>query len=123
MAVQAALDNISKCLDTLATKVDMEQMRDEVKCLTETFTEKLEGQLFDTEVKANKLESEVKSQKKLNKIATGIMKQQDRGIKQNERGEHPTAILQEVESVSVQGAREGEGDCSQLHSEGVCNLQ
>ena len=97
-------------------------MRDEVKCLTETFTEKLEGQLFDTEVKANKLESEVKSQKKLNKIATGIMKQQDRGIKQNERGERPTAILQEVESVSVQGAREGEGDCSRLHSEGVCDF-
>ena len=42
MAVQAALDNISKRLDTLATRVDVEQMRDEVKCLTETFMEKLE---------------------------------------------------------------------------------
>ena len=30
MAVQAALDNISRRLDTLATKVDVEQMRDEV---------------------------------------------------------------------------------------------
>ena len=30
MVVQAALDNISKHLDTLATKVDVEQMRDEV---------------------------------------------------------------------------------------------
>ena len=33
MAVQTALDNISKRLNTLATKVDVEQMRDEVKCL------------------------------------------------------------------------------------------
>ena len=52
MAVQTALDKISKCLDTLATKVDIEQMRDEVKCLTKTFMEKLEeleGWLFDTE--------------------------------------------------------------------------
>ena len=55
MAVQAALDNISRRLDTLATKVDVEQTRDEVKYLTKTFMEKLEkldGRLFDTEVKA-----------------------------------------------------------------------
>ena len=37
MAVQAALDNISRCLDTLATKVDIEQTRDEVKRLAEKF--------------------------------------------------------------------------------------
>ena len=47
--------------------------------------EKLEGWLFDTEMKADKLESEVKSLKKVNKTATGIIKQQDRRIKQNER--------------------------------------
>ena len=78
MAVQAALDNISRRLDTLATKVDVEQMRDEVKCLTKTFMEKLEkleGRLFDTEVKAEKLESKVKSLKKVNETATGIVKQ------------------------------------------------
>ena len=88
MAVQAALDNISKRLDTLATKVDVEQMRDEVRCLTKTFMEKLEkleGRLFETEVKAEKLESEVKSLKKVNETATGMIKQQDRRIKQNER--------------------------------------
>ena len=87
MAVQAALNNISRRLDTLATKVDVEQMRDEVKCLTKTFMEKLEkleGRLFDTEVKVEKLESEVKSLKKVNETATGI-KQQDRRINQNER--------------------------------------
>ena len=34
MAVKAALDNISKRLDTMATQVDMEQVRDEVSaCL------------------------------------------------------------------------------------------
>ena len=87
MAGQTALDNISKRLDTLATKVDIEQMRDEVKCLTKTFMEKLEGRLFDTEVKAEKLESEVKSLKKVIKTATGMIKQQDRRIKQNERAE------------------------------------
>ena len=41
--------------------------------------------LFDTEVKAEKLESEVKSLKKVNETATGMIKQQDRRIKQNER--------------------------------------
>ena len=88
MAVQAALNNISRRLDTLATKVDVEQMRDEVKCLTKAFMEKLEkleGRLFDTEVKAEKLESEVKSLKKVNETATGIIKQQDRRTNQNER--------------------------------------
>ena len=88
MAVQTALDNISKRLNTLATKVDVEQMRDEVKCLTKTFMEKLEkleGRLFETEVKAEKLESEVKSLKKVNETATGMVRQQDRRIKQNER--------------------------------------
>ena len=88
MVVQTALDNISKRLDTLATKVDVEQMRDEAKCLTKTFMEKLEkleGRLFETEVKAEKLESEVKSLKKVNETATGMIKQQDRRIKQNER--------------------------------------
>ena len=47
--------------------------------------EKLEGRLFETEVKAEKLESEVKSLKKVNETATGMIKQQDRRIKQNER--------------------------------------
>ena len=88
VAVQTALDNISKRLDTLATKVDVEQMRDEVKCLTKTFMEKLEkleGRLFETEVKAEKFESEVKSMKKVNETATGMITQQDRRIRQNER--------------------------------------
>ena len=71
MAVQAALDNISRRLDTLATKVDVEQMRDEVKCLTKTFMEKLEkleGRLFDTEVKAEKtgVKSEVSEESERN---------------------------------------------------------
>ena len=59
-----------------------------MKCLTKTFMEKLEkleGRLFETEVKAEKLESEVKSLKKVNETATGMIKQQDRRIRQNER--------------------------------------
>ena len=77
-----------------------------------------------TEVKANKLESAVKSQeKKVNKTATGIIEQKAWRIKQNERDERPTGVLQEVESARVQGARERDGDCSQLHSKGVCGLQ
>ena len=54
MAVQTAIDNISKRFDTLATKVDVEQMRDEVKCLTKTFMEKLENQ--DRRIKQNERE-------------------------------------------------------------------
>ena len=62
-----------------------------MKCLTKTFMEKLEkleGRLFETEVKAEKLESEVRSLKKVNETATGMIKQQDRRIKQNERELH-----------------------------------
>ena len=54
MAVQTELHNISKRLDTLATKVDVEQMRDEVKFLTKTFMEKLENQ--DRRIKQNERE-------------------------------------------------------------------
>ena len=59
-----------------------------MKCLTKTFMEKLEkleGRLFETEVKAEKVESEVKTLKKVNETATGMIKQQDRRIRQNER--------------------------------------
>ena len=128
MAVQTALDNMSKRLDTLATKVDVEQMRDEVKCLTKTFMEKLEkleGRLFETKVKAEKLESEVKSLKKVNETATGMFKQQDRRIRQNERELND---LQQYSRrwnlrVSKVPEKEKDPDCSRLHSEGVCDLQ
>ena len=88
MAVQVALDNISRRFDTLATKADVQQMRDEVKRLTVTFmknAEKLERQLSDIEVKTDKLESEVKSLKKVNETVKDIVKQQARRIKQNKR--------------------------------------
>ena len=63
------------------------------------------GCLTLTEVKANKLESAVKSQKKkVNKTATGIIEQKAWRIEQNERDERPTGVLQEVESARVQGA-------------------
>ena len=56
MAVQAALD---AWIPWQAwQKVDYQQMRDQVMFLTKIFMEKLEkpeGQLFDTEVKADKL--------------------------------------------------------------------
>ena len=45
------------------------RLRDEVKCLTKTFMEKLEkleGRLFDTEMKAEKLESEVSEESERN---------------------------------------------------------
>ena len=89
MVVQVALHNFSRHLDILATKANVQLMRDEVKRLTETLiekVEKLEGQLFDTEVKTDKLESEVKtdklesevkSLKKGNETITNIVKQQD----------------------------------------------
>ena len=54
MAVQAALDKISQRLDTLATRTDVDQIKVEVKNLTQTFIEKLEkleGRLLDTETK------------------------------------------------------------------------
>ena len=77
MAVQATLNNINRRFDAMATKVDVEQMRNEEKCLTETLMEKiqqLEGRLFDIEVKTVNPESEVKPQKKVNETITGIVK-------------------------------------------------
>ena len=67
MAVQAALDQISQHLDTLATRTDADQMRVEVNNLTQTFIkkfEKLEGRLFDMETKTDKIKAEVKAEKK-----------------------------------------------------------
>ena len=105
-------------------------MRHEVKCLTKTFMEnlkKLEGRLFDTEMKAEKLESEMESLKKVNETATGIIKQQDRRIRQNERELNDLQQYSRRWNLRVfkvpDHARDGEGDCSRLHSEGVCDLQ
>ena len=49
-------------------------------------SEKQEGQLFDTEIKTDKLESNVKSEESEQTI-TGIVEEQDWRIKQNEKEE------------------------------------
>ena len=84
MAVQAALDKISQRLDTLATRTDADQIKVEVKNLTQTFIEKLEkleGRLFDIETKTDKTEAE----KKKTEILTDTVKQQERRLRQLER--------------------------------------
>ena len=88
MAVQAALDKISQRLDTLATRTDVDQIKVEVKNLTQTFIEKLEkleGRLFDIETKTDKTEAEVKAEKKKTEIPTDTVKQQERRLRQLER--------------------------------------
>ena len=88
MAVQAALDKISQRLDTLATRTDVDQIKVEVKNLTQTFiekSEKLEGRLFDIETKTDKTEAEVKAEKKKTEILTDTVKQQERRLRQLER--------------------------------------
>ena len=88
MAVQAALDKISQRLDTLATRTDVDQIKVEVKNLTQTFIEKLEkleGRLFDIETKTDKIEAEVKAEKKKTEILTDTVKQQERRLRQLER--------------------------------------
>lgn len=88
MAVQAALDKISQRLDTLATRTDVDQIKVEVKNLTQTFfekLEKLEGRLFDIETKTDKTEAEVKAEKKKTEILTDTVKQQERRLRQLER--------------------------------------
>ena len=88
MAVQAALDKISQRLDILATRTDVDQIKVEVKNLTQTFIEKLEkleGRLFDTETKTDKIEAEVKAEKKKTEILTDTVKQQERRLRQLER--------------------------------------
>ena len=67
MAVQMALDTINKHLDSLATRVDMSEMRAKVKQLTDTFMEqiqKLEGRVLDTEARLDKRETELKTDRK-----------------------------------------------------------
>ena len=88
MAVQAALDKISQRLDTLATRTDVDQIKVEVKNLTQTFIEKLEkleGRLLDTETKTDKTEAEVKAEMKKTEILTDTVKQQERRLRQLER--------------------------------------
>ena len=88
MAVQAALDKMSRRLDTLATRTDVDQIKVEAKHLTQTFiekSEKLEGRLFDIETKTDKTEAEVKAEKKKTEIFTDSVKQQERRLRQLER--------------------------------------
>ena len=72
----------------MATRVDVQQVKAEVKDLTDSFMEKIEkfeGQVFDIEAKTDKLEAEVKSLKKCNENLRSAIKQQDRRIKETER--------------------------------------
>ena len=88
MAVQAALDKMSRRLDTLATRTDVDQIKVEAKHLTQTFiekSEKLKGRLFDIETKTDKTEAEVKAEKKKTEILTDSVKQQERRLRQLER--------------------------------------
>ena len=81
MAVQMALDTINKRLDSLATRVDMSEMRAEVKQLTNTFMEqieKLEGTVLDTEARLDKTK-----RKKSEGLANSLV-QQERRIQQIE---------------------------------------
>ena len=81
MAVQMALDTINKRLDSLATRVDMSEMRAEVKQLTNTFMEqieKLEGTVLDTEARLDKTK-----RKKSEGFANSLV-QQERRIQQIE---------------------------------------
>ena len=85
---RATLDKISQRLDTLATRTDVDQIKVEVKNLTQTFIEKLEkleGRLLDTETKTDKTEAEVKAEKKKTEILTDSVKQQERRLRQTER--------------------------------------
>ena len=85
MAAQAALDQISHRLDTPATRTDVDQIKAEVKNLTQTFTEqleKLEGRLFHMKTKTK---TGVKAEKKKTEILTDSVKQQERRLRQTER--------------------------------------
>ena len=98
MAVQAALDKISQRLDTLATRTNVDQIKMEVKSLTQTFIEKLEkleGRLFDTETKTDKTEAEVKAEKKKTEILTDTVKQQERRLRQLEGSKTTCSSIQD----------------------------
>lgn len=87
MAVQMALDTINKRLDSLATRVDMSEMRAEVKQLTNTFMEqieKLEGTVLDTEARLDKMETELKTKRKKSEGLANSLVQQERRIQQIE---------------------------------------
>ena len=88
MAVQEALDKITKRLDALATKDDISIIRGELKDLTNTFlkkVEQLEARVFDVEARTDRQEREVNAVKKKNEELQNALRHQELRIKENDR--------------------------------------
>ena len=125
-AVQAALDKMSRCLDTLATRTDVDQIKVEVKNLTQTFIEmleKLEGRLFDTETKTDKTEAEVKAEKKKTEILTDTVKQQERRLRQLGREQNDLQQYTRRWNLRVYKVPEDKAVCRRLCIEGMQYIQ
>lgn len=98
MAVQKALDNMSRKfqeaidsvnekLTSLSTNADVEEIRGELRNLTDTFKEKIgkiEGRLFDIECRAEQLEDEVRQAKKNTEAEKETIRHLDFHVKQCE---------------------------------------
>lgn len=88
--LRESLVRIEKRLDTMATKIDVLDVRDEIKNLKETFShkmEELEGRVFETEVKVDKMQADLQAEKKKSESLREAVKQQDRQLK-----EHQTSL-------------------------------
>jgi ribosome-binding ATPase YchF (GTP1/OBG family) len=129
MAVEAALEKITKRLDALdakiATKEDIATVKDELRDLTNTFmkkVEQLEARVFEVEAKSDKHDKEVAAIKKKNEELQNVMRHQDLRIKQNDREINDLQQYSRRWNVRVYKVPEAEGETAEDCAKKVCNI-
>lgn len=123
MAVQEALDKISKRLDALATKEDVGTIRGELKDLTNSFmkkVEELEARVFDVEARADTVQKEVAAMKKKNEELQNVMRHQDLRIKANDREINDLQQYSRRWNVRVYRVPETENESAEDCAKKVC---
>ena len=86
--IQTTLDNISERLESLATRDDVLQLKNEMKSFIEGVKEqleKMEGRLLDIEAKADRREKEMKKIEKSNEELKTRIRQQDNRLREAEK--------------------------------------
>lgn len=125
MAVQEAIDKISKRLDDLATKEDIGTIRGELKELTNAFmkkVEELEARVFDVEARSDKQEKEVTAMQKKNEELQSVMRHQDLRINANDREINDLQQYSRRWNVRVYRVPEAQGETAEDCAKKVCTI-
>lgn len=125
MALQEALDRINKRLDTLATREDVQKIKDEMKSFTDNAMKKLEeleGRVFEVEARSDKFQTEIAAVKKKNEDLNNRVKQQDRTAKQNESAINDLQQYSRRWNLRVYRVPEAEGEKDDACTKKLCRI-